>query len=85
MYLVKPENCGAIQEKEYGKWFTYHKTNNPWALSHGFEFEIDVLDGVRFCNIKKTVAYVSVDEDAEGNPVVKKWQLKKHEVYNGQS
>lgn len=69
---------GHFQEKDYGKWFTYRLTDNPWALSHGFQHEIDVLDGVRFANVKKTVATVCIDESDSGAPVCSKWLFKKH-------
>jgi hypothetical protein len=35
----------------------------------------------RTATVKKTVAYVAVDEDEFGNPVVEKWQIKRHVVY----
>jgi hypothetical protein len=31
--------------------------------------------------VKKTVAYVAVDEDEFGLPVLEKWQLKKNKSY----
>lgn len=68
---------GEFQEKDYGKWFTYRASENTFGLPH----EIDVLDGTRFAKVMKTVAYVAVDEDADGNPVLEKWDLKKHHVY----
>jgi hypothetical protein len=67
---------GQFQEKEYGKYFEYRNTTNPWALKHNLQHEVFVLDGVRFGNILSTVAYVCTDEDEEGNPVLDKWSIK---------
>ena len=35
----------------------------------------------RYAKVLKTVAYVVVDEAADGAPVVEKWNLKTHKVY----
>jgi len=32
--------------------------------------------GLRYAIVKKTVAYIVVDEDDEGHPVVEKWPVK---------
>jgi hypothetical protein len=74
-------NTGEFQEKEYGKHFTYRKTDNLWAIEHGFMHEVDVLDGVRFARVMKTVAYVCTDEDEYGKPVHQIWQIKNHKLY----
>jgi hypothetical protein len=81
MYRVNTENLGEFQEKTCGKWFSYRLTSNPWALSHGLNFEIDVLDGVRFAKVKKTVVYVCTDETDTGAPVLQHWEINKHLQY----
>lgn len=81
--MFKPDSnsCGEFYLKETGRWFTFSKNSNSWGKSHGFEYEIDVLDGKRCATIKKTVAYIVVDEDACGNPVVEKWNISKLSHY----
>jgi hypothetical protein len=81
MMTFKDFNTGEFQEVEFGKYFTYRKTDNPWAIQQGFIHEIDVLDGVRFARVLKTVAYVCTDEDAEGKAVFQIWKIKKHVQY----
>ena len=44
--------------------------------------EVDVLDGVRFARVLKTVAYVCVDEDEYSKAVFQIWKIKKHNKYN---
>lgn len=78
MITSNKENIGEFQEADIGCYFTYRRTDDFWALQHGFLYEIDVLDGVRYANVKKTVAHVCTDEDAEGKPVVDKWKIKHH-------
>lgn len=41
----------------------------------------DTAGAYRLARVKKTVAYVIVDEDENGNPVVEKWMLKKFQSY----
>ena len=36
----------------------------------------------RYAKILKTVAYVVIDENADGSPVVEKWKLKKYKDYD---
>lgn len=71
------QNCtGEFQEKDHGKFFTYRLTKDQWALSKGFTHEVDVLDGIRYAVVKKTVAKVLLDEDQ-----VESWNIKNHNIY----
>jgi hypothetical protein len=36
----------------------------------------------RYAKVLKTVIYVAVDEDENGQPVLEKWKLKRHEKYD---
>ena len=74
-------NIGEFQEVDHGQYFTYKATNDQWAIDNGYKHEIDVLDGVRYADVKRTVAYVVVDENEVGMPVVEKWFIKRHNVY----
>ena len=79
--LRSPEGkTGDFQEASQGHWFTYQPTKDVWALSHGFTHEVDVLDGIRYTRVLKTVAHVCVDE-VDGKPVLESWKLKKHNLY----
>ncbi len=82
MMTLKETNIGEFQECEFGNYFTYSNTNNLWAIEQGFMHQIDVLDGVRFARVLKTVAYVCVDEDEYGKAVFQIWKIKKHNKYN---
>jgi len=81
---------GFFDEKEHGYRFEFsdnddmgefsvygypHKiwVTTPWKMDHGF----------RYGKVKKTVAYIVVDEDEHGEPVVEKWSIKKLSVYTG--
>ena len=74
-------NIGEIREADHGKWFSYRETKDPWALERGLPHELDVLDGVRFAKVLKTVAHVCCDEAADGSPKLAAWKIKKHIVY----
>lgn len=74
---------GAFREKDFDKLFEYRLSegNTPLQLNLfkdlGFIHEIAMSDGsVRFANVKKTVAYVVIDEDINSQPIIEKWQIK---------
>lgn len=41
--------------------------------------------GWRYALVKKTVAYIVVDEDDSGRAVIEKWSIKGHRFYNGEA
>lgn len=66
---------GRFVEVDFGKIFEY-KLNKTGMFTE-FEYIMFVGgDQERFANIKKTVAYVLVDEYE-----VQKWNIKQHKVY----
>ena len=38
--------------------------------------------GFRWAKVLQTVAYIVTDEDANGNPVVEKWNIRGHRRYD---
>ncbi len=75
---------GQFQESDNDHWFefgTRPATDTTWASE--FPHVIAVSDGgmTRYARILKTVAYVVVDEDADGTPVTEKWSIKKMRNY----
>lgn len=81
MLSMHESNLGDFQECDYGNYFTYRFTDNPWALLNGLMHEIDVGDGVRFARVLKTVVHLCIDEDIDGKAVIEKWQIKNHNNY----
>jgi hypothetical protein len=73
-------DAGHFYLPETGRWFTFRPTDNPWASKHDLIHAIDVLDGVRFGVVRKGVAYVAIDEDRHGNPVLDRWTITKRTV-----
>lgn len=80
---------GRFVEKTAGNWFEYKAgpsagddSSSEWAQ---YNMEIDVGGNVdwgwRHAKVLKTVAYVVVDEAADGSPVVEKWDIKQHVKY----
>jgi len=82
MMTLKEDNVGEFREVEYGNWFTYRETTNPWALENGLQHEVDVLEGVRYANVLKTVCKIAIDENPDGTPYVVSWKIIKHHKYN---
>jgi len=95
MYYVDTKGpIGCFTEKEYGNYFeysdmceenggyTYYEgADNAWNYPH--MVWVGGVHGAKWRQaiVKKTVAYVVVDEDDNCMPVVEKWKLKKNDVY----
>ena len=85
-YAVKPK--GAFVEKEYGNPFEYSlNDDHANGFNEDFPHKVWVGDvvnnnGYRYAIVKKTVAYVCVDEDEFGLPVMEKWNIKRHREYH---
>jgi len=78
-----PLILGLFFEKEYGKLFEYGERleGDKW-LRRDYPHIVYVGGGEsRIAKVMKTVAYVVMDEDEYGLPVVEKWQLKRHEKF----
>lgn len=77
---------GMFTEKEVGNYFEYSHNNDGvmedyphlvWVTN-----PIEGIDqGYRYARVLKTVAYIVVDEDDYGRPVVEKWYIKDNRTY----
>jgi hypothetical protein len=74
---------GSFVEKSAGMTHEYSLIGDDGLLWMGEEYphKLWTLDGFRYANIKKTVAYIIVDEDEYGLPVVQKWDIKQHKEF----
>jgi len=78
---------GCFVEKEIGNYFEYSINDEP-TISHlgeDFPHKVWVGDvvgqGFRYANVKKTVAYVCIDQDEFGLPVIERWFIHNHREY----
>lgn len=85
-----PLILGCFAEKETGNYFEYavrpdegidfapdcphivYVTNPITGVDHGF----------RYAKVLKTVAWIAVDEDENGDAVYEKWEIKQHRNYD---
>ena len=70
---------GEFQEKEFGKYFEFSVAeSDSWGATFGFPYRVAVgcLGETRYAKVLKTVAYVVVNQDDNGDPIVEKWQIK---------
>ena len=77
---------GRFVEKEVGNLFEYSLNDDPFNFCEDFPHKIWVGglvndQGYRYGIVKKTVAYVCVDEDEFGLPVLEKWNIKNNVAY----
>ena len=90
-YYTHTQNpIGVFVEKDTGNYFEYSINEDHMAADEmgGFTHKVWVGGegvcgqwGYRYAVVMKTVAYIAVDEDDEGLPVVEKWHLKKCREY----
>jgi len=80
------ENGGYFRESETDNFYEYAAHNNFIEDTVYPDFQcrvfVDNEGSWRYAKIFKTVAYVVVDEDERGEPVIEKWQIKNHHKYN---
>jgi hypothetical protein len=79
---------GCFTEKDHGNYFEYSLNDDSMALCEDYPHKVWVGSGqiggdsgYRYAIVKKTVAYVCVDEDEFGLPVLEKWNLTKNKTY----
>ena len=79
---------GRFVEKDTGNYFEYSLNDEPMNFGEDFPHKVWVggsgvagMTGWRFANVLKTVAYIVVDEDEYGEPVVEKWYIKQNVAY----
>ena len=86
-YYTHTQNpIGNFVEKEHGNNFEYslNPDNMSFCEDHPHVIWVGSAStdqGYRYATVKKTVAYVVVDEDEFGLPVVEKWDLTKNDSY----
>jgi hypothetical protein len=77
---------GSFVEKEVRGFHEYSANTDDMSgesvFTRSFPHVLHTLDGVRYARILKTVAYIAVDEDAYGMPVVEKWYITSHKKYS---
>tara|TARA_B110000977_G_scaffold7854_1_gene10640 strand:+ start:50 stop:328 length:279 start_codon:yes stop_codon:yes gene_type:complete len=80
---------GVFTEKDYGNRFEYsllEDTDGASFVGSNYNHKVWVGglvndQGWRYADVKKTVAYVVVDEDSAGRPIVEKWNIKNQKEY----
>ena len=81
---------GTFTHKDTGAYFDYMSYTPPdssvWncaLMAEGINAEVYVgpIGETRYAKVLKTVAYVVIDEDAEGKPVLERWPLARHWAY----
>jgi len=80
---------GTFKNKAHGTSFDY-ESNTPddsWLPVVDYPHRVWVNcnpindSGWRYAKVKKTVAYIVLDEDQYGQPVIEKWSIKNHITY----
>jgi len=79
---------GSFEEKDYSGLFEFSRNDDEMTGAWDFPHRIWVGgggicgdQGWRYGQVLKTVVYIAVDEDALGQPVVEKWHIKNHRIY----
>ena len=70
---------GSFVNKDFNTFFEFSTAQeDEQVFGPRFNVKVWLLDGTQFrlAEVKKTVAFVVVDEAADGSVVVEKWNLK---------
>ena len=90
-YTYTQDPIGVFVEKDHGNTFEFSINNEQDVYSQSLvenyphkvwvgSGQIGGDSGWRYANVKKTVAYIIVDED-EGGPVLERWYIKQRRDY----
>jgi len=84
-HTVNP--IGEFVEKDYGNTFEFSLNNDTQDFCKDYSHKVWVggivnEQGYRYANVKKTVAYIAVDEADDGTAIIEKWNIKKLREYN---
>ena len=77
---------GCFREKDLDNLFEF-SVNNDYDVEFGEQFPHKVWVGdtmaspYRYAHVMKTVAYIAVDENDDGTPVIEKWSIKNWREY----
>ena len=87
-YTYTKDPIGVFVEKDTGNYFEYSDNEEPMNIMEDFPHKVWVggggicgMSGFRYAHVKKTVAYIAVDEDEYGLTVIEKWHLKNNRRY----
>ena len=89
--VYEVQGGGDFVEKEHGKRFfyisspveSYYPFPKEWRQAFPDVIQIGSKAGeLRACKVKKTVAYVVIDENG-GFPIIEKWNLKQNNAWKG--
>jgi len=85
--MTEPRLLGSFDHAETGAHFEYsmRPAGDRCGVCPEYPHRVFVNDlngyGDRAAIVKKTVAYVIVNEDGEGKPIIEKWAIKRHQPY----
>lgn len=80
-FRSKDKVLGCFRERSVGNIFEFSRgEEKPFWETFPLKVWVAAND-FRWARVHKTVAHVVVDEDAEGKPVVEKWDIKGQKVY----
>jgi hypothetical protein len=81
-----PLLLGSFREADRGHLFEYAARPDRTFAPAGFAPEcphiVYVNESYRFARVLKTVAWVCVDEDENGEPVMERWDIRQHRHYD---
>jgi hypothetical protein len=80
---------GMFRENDHGNVFEFSVNDDDTEFyGDGYPHKVWVTtpregidSGYRYAIVKKTVAYIVVDEDENGLPICDKWLIKGHRMY----
>lgn len=75
---MKTLAIGMFTEIDVDGVHTYAENTGFMTGSWDFPHILHTFDGIRYARIEDEVAFIAVDEDEYGMPVVETWKIKDH-------
>jgi hypothetical protein len=72
--------AGSFIEKDVKGYHSYYANTETEEMTNSWNFPHKLLtnDGFRYCLVTASRAYIAIDEDAYGQPVIETWEIYSH-------
>ena len=70
---------GSFIESDVKLRHFYYENDDDMTGAWDFPHKLETNDGFRYARVTATRAYIAVDEDCYGNPVIEKWTIYGHQ------
>ena len=75
---MRTRTIGTFTEQDVVGVHTYAANGEEMTGAWDFPHVLHTADGIRYAKIEDKIAYIAVDEDEYGQPIIETWKIEKH-------